>query len=212
MKYEQFVEKVCDVPVIETQSFITGISDSKSLTVQLSRWVRTGKLIQLKRGFYLLPIKYRKVEPNEFYLASMLQKPSYVSLEKALEYHDLIPEAVSVFTSVTTKRPLKLKTAAGTYKYRHIKPLLFFGYNSVKKDRQIFFIASPEKALLDLFYLRHSKLTQEYLDELRLQNTEKINLGKLALFARRFHKPKMKVVARMLKQYIKTSRGGEKKL
>jgi len=145
---------------------------------------------------------YRKVTVYEPYLASVIKKPSYISLEKALEYHSLIPESVTVFTSLTTARSGRFTSSAGTFEYRHIRESLFWGYNSVTVGGQTGFIASPEKALLDFFYFRRTGVTMEYIEELRLQNVKNIGLDKLFKYAERFKKPGILRFAELLKKYI----------
>ncbi|PJA61909.1 MAG: hypothetical protein CO162_03805 [bacterium (Candidatus Ratteibacteria) CG_4_9_14_3_um_filter_41_21] len=212
MKWAKFVEIMRDLPVIDTEILLAGVSDPDPIKVQISRWEKTGRIIQLKRGIYLLAEPYRKVNINEPYLASILKKPSYVSLEKALEYHDLIPEAVPVWTSITTKRPGKFITKVGTFVYRHIKPSLFWGYESVVVDNQTAFIASPEKGLLDLFYINKIDVSLNYLEELRLQNVEKVNLGRLSEYARRFNKRKISHAVEIIKEYVISHKEEEKVL
>ena len=208
MKFEEFIKLTAGLPVIDSEILLAGVSDPKPVKVQLSRWKRAGKLIQIKRGLYLLAKPYRKIEVYEPYVASILKKPSYISLEKALEYHDLIPEAVTVYTSVTTKRPDKFVSDIGVFDYRHIKASLFWGYDSVSLRNQTAFIASPEKALLDFFYFRGTNASVEYIDELRLQNLEDVDVGKLNEYARRFKKPGMRRIAGMLEKYIQKERRG----
>ncbi|HLF17914.1 MAG TPA: hypothetical protein VI749_03355 [Candidatus Omnitrophota bacterium] len=212
MEFNIFLQKAQDLPVVNTRVLSAGRVDSLSFKVQISRWVKAGKLIQLKRGIYLLAEPYRKIPVSEFYVAGVLKNPSYISLEKALEYHGLIPEAVSVFTSVTTKRPEMMKTPVGRYEYRHIKPSLFWGYTSLTTGGQTFFMATPEKALLDLFYLNHIDVSPDYLKEMRLQNVENIGLDKLLEYARRFKKKTLLRMARLLERYVKEERKGVKDL
>ena len=64
MKWQEFVDKVGGLLVIETEILLAGVVDSRALKVQISRWVNSGKLIQLKRGLYLLSSAYRKSEPD----------------------------------------------------------------------------------------------------------------------------------------------------
>jgi len=63
---------------------------------RLSRWRSQGKLIQLRRGRYLLSEEHRRFEVADFYIANCLYRPSYVSLQSALEHYDMIPEAVGM--------------------------------------------------------------------------------------------------------------------
>ncbi|MFH0763663.1 MAG: hypothetical protein V1927_01510 [Candidatus Omnitrophota bacterium] len=202
MKFEKFIKIAEGLPVIDAEILLAGVSDPNPIKVQISRWKKAGKLIQLKRGLYLFSKPYRKVEIYEPHIASILKKPSYISLEKAFEYHDLIPEAVTVYTSVTTKRPDRFVSEIGDFDYRHIKPALFWGYEPVSLHNQTAFIASPEKALLDFFYIKKIDVSNEYLDELRLQNLEEIDLDKLIEYAERFKKPGMRRIAELLKKYI----------
>ncbi len=202
MRFEDFVKLVRDLAVIETENLLAGVSEPESIEVQISRWQKAGKLIQLKRGIYVLSEPYRKIEIFEPYIASILKTPSYLSLEKALEYHNLIPEAVAVYTAVTTKRPGKFICKLGTFDYRHIQSSLFWGYESVTINKQTAFIASPEKTLLDLLYLKKVKVSLDYLKELRLQNVEKINTDKLFKYARRFKKPKILHGVKLIEEYI----------
>ncbi len=52
-------------------------------------------------------------------------------------------------------------------------------------------MATPEKALLDLLYLEPDADTEEYLDELRLQHLETLDLDELTRLAGQFGKPKL---------------------
>lgn len=197
------------MPVIEVRSLIR---HDPAIRVQISRWVSHKKIIKLKGGIYLLKEQYRGVEVNEFYLAALLKKPSYVSLEKALEYHNLIPEGVSVFTSVTPKRQANFVSDAGVFNYRHIKPSLFWGYRSVKLRGQVGFIAYPEKALLDLLYFKNRSASLEFIEGMRLQNSEAINTKRLLEYAQRFGRKDILFSARLLAAYIKERRRQEKRL
>ncbi len=200
------------MPVIDSENLLTGITDPGSIKVQLSRWTKSGKLIKLKNNIYLLSENFRKVDIYEPHIASVLKRPSYISLEKALEYHGLIPEAVPVYTSVTTKRPERIITAIGVFDYRHIKASLFWGYSSVIVNKQQAFFAGPEKALLDFFYLKGLRVDDDYLCEMRLQNLKEINLSRLLQFAARFKSPGMLKVAQLIKKYASKQRKEEKRL
>lgn len=212
MKLEDFIKITADLPVIEVELLLAGIAAPDPFKVQISRWEKTGKLIQLKRGIYLLAEPYRKIEVFEPYIAAILEKPSYLSLEKTLEYHGLIPEAVKTYTSVTTKRPAKFSSAAGVFTYKHIKNSLFWGYKSVTVRKQTAFIATPEKALLDLIYFHGLKISTDYLQGLRLQNIEQINLDVLFEYAKKFKKPGMLVAAEVIRKYVQSHKNKEKAL
>ncbi len=212
MRLEEFINATNGLPIIESEALCVGLPDPASFKVQLSRWEKSGKIIQLKRGVYLLGQTYRKIDLYEPYAAGVLKRPSYISLEKGLEYHDLIPEAVMVYTSVTTKRPGRLVTKVGTFDFRHIKKSLFWGYESVSLDNQTAFFATSEKALLDYFYLKKRNISIDYLREMRLQNVEKINIDKLLNYVQKFKSPSMLKAAKIVVEYISLYKKGEKTL
>jgi len=212
MRIEEFINITKGVPVIESELLCAGVSDPASFKVQLSRWEKSGKIIQLRRGVYVLASVYRKIALYEPYVASILKKPSYISLEKALEYYGLIPEAAFVYTSVTTKRPTRFVTKIGTFDFRHVKETLFWGYNSVTLNQQTAFFATPEKALLDYFYLKERNISEEYLEGMRLQNVERINQEKLFDYARKFNSPSILRAAKVVGKYMDGYRKQEKVL
>ncbi len=212
MEFEDLIKQVGKLPVVDTEILLAGISKPESIKVQISRWQKSGKLIQLRRGLYLLAEPYRKINIYELYLASILTKPSYISLEKALEYHGMIPESVPIYTSVTTKRPGRFETPIGIFDYRHIHVSYFWGYEPVTVNQQTAFMATPEKALLDLFYLKVSTASMDYLEELRLQNLEQVSLKRLLDSAKRFGKKKVMNAAQMIVNYIQAHKKAGKKL
>lgn len=206
MKFEAFAEGVAQLPVIESRNCVRYFRDERHMYVQLSRWQKGDRLIQLARGIYVLAPRYRKIECFEPYVAGLLRWPSYVSLEKALEHHGVIPEAVPVYTSVTTQRPTRCDTPAGVFDYRHLQAKLFWGYQSVTVNRQTGFVALPEKALLDLIYLKPVAVSRDYFEEMRLENLETFRERRLRRFAARFNKPKISKAVECFLEFLKAHR------
>jgi len=213
MKLDNLLKLVKDNPVFNSEILRVGKKSLASVSVQLSRWKKAGKIIQLRRGIYMINPTYIKLPFDyDLYISGFLHNPSYLSLEKALEYYGLIPEGVSVYTSVTTKRPIVLKTPIGEYSYRHIKPDLFWGYKKLETGLGDIFIAFAEKAILDMFYLYSVNINKDWLDELRLQNFENLDLNKLMSFAEKFKSLSIKKSAKLLIEYIKAQKNREKYL
>jgi predicted transcriptional regulator of viral defense system len=179
-------------PVFETGLLLAGDVNPASVRRQLSRLTASGHLIQLRRGLYALAPPYRKVKPHPFLVANYLVRGSYVSLQSALAYHDLIPEHVPVVTSMTTLRPGYRETPLGHFAYHHIKPEYFYGYDLIEvEEKQTALVANPEKALLDLVQLRPGSDSREYLEGLRLQNLERLDLEELGRLAESSGRPKL---------------------
>jgi predicted transcriptional regulator of viral defense system len=199
MEFQQLLETVGYEPVFETGLLLAGSVKPTNVRRQLSRWVKAGRLFQLRRGLYALAPPFQKVRPHPFLLANRLRPSSYVSLQSALAFYDLIPEAVPVVTSVTTARPASWDTALGTFSFRHITLELFFGYEPVEvSPGQYAFVAWPEKALLDLVYLQPGGDSRHYVQELRLQNLEHLDLDRLRRIVREADRPKLARAAQVI--------------
>jgi predicted transcriptional regulator of viral defense system len=192
MDFERLLEIVGDEPVFETSLLLAGDVDPANVQRQLSRWTKAGRLHQLRRGLYAVAPPFRKVKPHPFLVANRMVQPSYVSLQSALAYYGLIPEVVPVTTSVTTGRPNRWDTPLGSYQFRHVKTERFRDYRllEVSQEQQAF-VASPEKALLDLIYLEPGADSPEYLKELRLQNLEELDRERLRRQAELAGSPKL---------------------
>ncbi|MFO7741985.1 MAG: type IV toxin-antitoxin system AbiEi family antitoxin domain-containing protein [Anaerolineae bacterium] len=196
MDFERLMEIVGDQPVFETSLLLAGDVDRANVQRQLSRWTKSGRLYQLRRGLYALAPPFQKVKPHPFVVANRMLQPSYVSLQSALAYYGLIPEVVPVTTSVTTLRPSRWDTPLGSYAFRHVKNELFQDYRLLEvADEQEAFVASPEKALLDLIYLEPRADSHTYLKELRLQNLEVLDLDRLQDQAELASSPKLQRAA-----------------
>ncbi len=122
---------------------ITGLSHN-SLYVQLSRYVKMKIIIRLTPGIYILPEQYRNIE----IIANAIYMPSYLSFETALSRHGILSQIPYSMTFATTCKTSTKKLGETEVEYRHIQPVLFFGYE--KTDS--LFIATPEKALMDTIY------------------------------------------------------------
>jgi predicted transcriptional regulator of viral defense system len=88
-----------------------------------------------------------------FWAANRIYQPSYISMETALSYYGLIPEAVYTTVSVSTLKTTSFDTPLGTFVYRHVKPALYFGYRIVQWQGFPIKMAEPEKVILDYLYL-----------------------------------------------------------
>ncbi len=193
MKFDSLLELTRDLPLFETGFLLAGDVDAADVRRQLSRWTRSGKLRQLRRGLYMLAAPYQKRAPHPFLIANALVPGSYISGQSALAFHGLIPEYAPRTLSVTR---LRASRWPGGYLFHHLAARLFFGYELVELGgQQQVFVAAPEKALLDLAHLTPRLDSPEYLRELRLQNLARLDLARLHEFAGRSGKPKWKRVA-----------------
>ncbi|MHB9053473.1 MAG: type IV toxin-antitoxin system AbiEi family antitoxin domain-containing protein [Thermoleophilia bacterium] len=208
MKWESLLEIVGDEAVFPSALLLSGKVSSAQVRLQLSRWVHKGRLIQLRRGLYALAPAWRKVEAHPFLVANKLRRGSYVSLQSALAFHGVIPEQVQVITSVGPGRPETLRNALGAFQFRHLVAGMMFGYSQMEiATRQLAFVASAEKALLDLAYLTPGADSPDYLRELRLQNSGAFSTQLLRKLAEQSGKPKLVRTARTVAALLSEQEG-----
>jgi predicted transcriptional regulator of viral defense system len=179
MKWSEFLYQFADQPLFHSSMLQVFRESQAYLRVQLSRWVDAKKLIQIRRGWYLIAEPYRSRAIPPAVIANRVVAPSYLSLEWALSFHGIIPEETPNTTSVTTARAEDFQAAGRLFIYRHIKPSYFKGYSRVKHDDHEILIASSEKALWDklYLYLRGRCFSIRWLEGLRLQNLEEFKLS-----------------------------------
>ena len=157
MQYLKFRETFKDFTVISSADI--GSVDAHFQRRRLNEWQDKGYLKKIIKGYY----RFSDTALDEnilFETANRIYAPSYISMEMAFSYYGFIPEAVYGITSATTRPTRTFSTQAGIFIYQTLKPRLFFGYQIMEYGAQKHFtIASPEKAILDYFYL-HPSLTK----------------------------------------------------
>jgi len=192
MQFSALLEEVGGLPLFRGSLLLAGDRDPADVRRQLSRWTAAGKLLQLRRDVYVLADPWRRVDPHPFLVANELSRPSYVSLQSALAWHGLIPEAAPVTTSVTTGRPEVVDTPIGRFVFRHVQPAAFFGFETTDVWRgQRARVADAAKALLDLVYLTPGGDAPEYLASLRIAGPNAATGDALRAHAKRWGKPKL---------------------
>lgn len=135
-------------------------------SLSISRWIKQGLIRKIRKGLFVFCDQEKLLDIKE--LASMIVEPSYLSLESALWMAGLIPEVVFGTTCITTKSPIEYQTYLGLITYRHLSPELYFGYKSVQSPNKSYYLAEPEKALLDYLYLTPSIDNRDAVVELRI--------------------------------------------
>jgi predicted transcriptional regulator of viral defense system len=208
MQLSELKQQLKNYPIFSTRELMLFSNTPQNiLQIQISNWVKKGELIQLKRGLYCFNPKISGVEINNLIIANKLYEPSYISLEYALSYYDIIPDVTFQIISITAKKTKKFENRLGNFYYHHVKPSLFYGFHQEKINDNMILIADREKALIDYFYinLNRIELKMKYLEELRLQNIKHLGRTKLNLYARTTHKRKIMKIVELLKSYDELS-------
>ena len=163
--------------------------------MNLVRWQEKGYILKIRNRWYV----FNDVESSEnieWLAANLIYAPSYISLHTALSWYNLIPEMIATTTSVTTRKTNRFSTPLGSFDYHSMKPELFgFGYVFEDMDskgngtgRQIM-VATPQKSLLDFFYINSFYNTERDIQDLRLNETElgKIIVPEFYQYLERYH-------------------------
>lgn len=196
MDFDSLLELTGTQPSFELGLLVQASAEGREgIRVQLSRWMKQGKVIGLRRGHYALAERYRRVPVTAEALAGVIYRPSYLSGLWALGFHDLIPERVVRFTSVSPRPPQTFENPFGVFEYRNIKQECFFGYQKVAQGSGGMFVAEPEKALLDHWHLTPGEWDGERLEEMRYQHVERVDGSRLQAYAKRFQSPRLERAA-----------------
>ncbi len=148
--------------------------------MNLVRWQSKGYILKLRNKWYAFN-DAESHENIEWLAANLIYAPSYISLHTALSWYNLIPEMIVPTTSVSTRKTNRFSTPIGKFDYHRIKPELFgFGYSledlnayssKSNKSRKIM-VATPQKAILDFFYINNFYSSEKDMEDLRLNNAE----------------------------------------
>lgn len=147
--------------------------DSHTLRMALRRHTSRNVLQRICRGYYANPFHPPTLEE----ISTEIYKPSYLSLESALYRHGILSQAPYPLTCVTTRLPREFRTSFGVVQYRQIKKGYFFGFTKENG----YFLAEPEKALVDFLYLNRRMDTRGMIREFRL---ERMRLKRLRAYAK----------------------------
>ncbi len=125
---------------------------------RLFEWKQKGYLIKLTNKWYV----FSNVAFNEglsFLISNSICQPSYISLETALCFHQLIIANAPAdsfgkksIQAITKHKTVIYHNDRGTYSYRKIKPEFYIGFENVEIDGKPIQMANPVKALIDFLY------------------------------------------------------------
>ena len=121
----------------------------------IKRAIANEEIINIRRGLYCLSPELQRNPISVYSLAQRVYGPSYISMESALSYHGLIPEAVYAITCASFNNGKDFNTPLGLFSYKRIPQDIFhLGVERIKDDNEnIFFMASPVKALAEYMYV-----------------------------------------------------------
>lgn len=138
---------------------------------KVKRLLAQGALVHIRKGLYVISSSGLV---NPYSLAQFIYGPSYISLESALSFHGLIPEAVRTITSVTPKRANTFQTAFGLFTYDTIPSLnLLTEVTLIAQNEERFYMAKPWKAICDYVFVHkpNDMDIKNLLESLRIEES-----------------------------------------
>ncbi len=174
-------------------------------SAKIARMVKSGKIIPIVKGLYETDASL----PGH-YFAGIIYGPSYLSFEFALAWHELIPEAVYIFTSATCgkKKKKRHETPFGIFTFRDVPVAAFpYGLQLHEENGYGFAIASPQKAICDTLYTcspcnNKAELQRLLFEDLRIDKSafRDINLDEMADLATLYRTTNHRLLISILKE------------
>lgn len=174
---------------------IFGIS-KPSARVLCARYFKNGVFLKLKKNIYILRNRFDLLNREDvFYLSNLIQTPSYISFMTALAYYEVTTQITrpDIVESVSLSRTSEFKSEKMDFVYNKVKFDLYFGFKRIGK----FFIASKEKAFLDLLYFKTLGKNDFDMDSV---DFSKLSIPDLKTLAIKFPKRTQFALIKILKQ------------
>ena len=128
----------------------------------VNRALKSGELLRLRRGCYLLAPTWRDSPAHPFALAQAIVPGGYVSFETALSHHGWIPVAVYTTACVTPgRKALDYEHPVfGSFSFHPLAIQAGYFLELVERKQiaeQTMLVAEPIRALMDLVCLRKAE-------------------------------------------------------
>jgi len=204
------LRKCCGSDVIDYNQLMSCLQTYKAPHRKITTLLQSGVLIRIKKGLYIFGDDFRQNTIHLGYLANLIYGPSYVSLEYALSHYGMIPERVETVTSITTKRNKTFQTPLAQFSYTYLNRKRFtvgIDWCPLDETTQHFFIASPEKALVDVIasqpdITNTDEMWTHLIENLRIDETalSDLNFKRLKKISDQYHKPVITLLLKTLKR------------
>lgn len=206
MKFFNFEQKMANYPVFSAREVRTIFHKEENILEQIAFWIKRGYLTKVKRGLYVLTNGRNEIDP--MVLAAKIYRPSYLSMEFALNYYGIIPDIPGTYTSVTSRKTIFYSNDFGEYSYQKVKKDFFAGYVRKEINGVTFNLATPEKAILDFIYLNKNKIvaTDDYWREFRLDEEFVFNKREIKQYLKLINNNKVNKLVDSLLLYQKNAR------
>lgn len=207
MKFSQLEKYARKLPIFNKETLRRLEPNKWALDGNIKNWLKSGKIISLKKGLYVVSGTDFLNPRGEFleYASSQLVKPSYLSFEYILAKYALLSEPVEAITAATVKSTREIKNSFGVFRYYSLPERLFSGYLARGGKNRPVFEAKKEKAMFDYLYLRflrNRRISAEELEELRLnwESVSRAEFSRVCSYAKLTGNARIKKVLSLIKK------------
>ena len=188
-------------------ALMNSLKEYKCPRDKVTALLRNNRIIRIKKGLYIENRKDWSKTPVKELAANLMYGPSYISLQYALAAYGMIPETAAQITSISFKKTKHYRTPVGDFIYRSVSLDHYLpGVRRIAFNGGIsYFMASPEKALMDMLYftvnLRSLHGIQSYiLEDLRIdvQTVRGLNLTSISEMSAAAKSPKLRLCQRAI--------------
>ena len=150
-------------PIVETREAASRLNTSLTNTSRiLQAAANAGLVVQVRHGLWAIDPGVPRFAVAPYLTAPF---PSYVSVWSAMARHGMIEQIPGSVFVVSLDRSKAIRTSFGQFSIHHVAPEVFGGFHG---DADTGYLATAEKALFDLVYLRAPRGGEVKLPELTL--------------------------------------------
>jgi predicted transcriptional regulator of viral defense system len=172
-----------------------GFWDYKQAKNLVTKLVKNGWLIRIKRGLYAISELSTRgfLTLSPYLVANLLVPDSYVSFESALQQYGMFDQLTDKTISVSLKMYKAVKLNSTEYSFIKTKPDYFFGWQEVNVDNKIARVATPEKTLIDMVNFHKSQYAIDLVIEKLLEHKNDLDMNRLNKYLSRFSLTTVKI-------------------
>ncbi len=157
LRSDKSIFSICDV------ALMWGEDNDKTVSIRLNKYVRSGKLVRVRRGLYAKDENY-----NRFELTTRVYTPSYISFETVLTRGGVnFQHYNNIFAASYINREIIVGEQKITY--IRIKDYVLSDTTGIE-NKSGYSIATKERAFLDRMYVSKDY----YFDNLNVLNRDKV--------------------------------------
>jgi predicted transcriptional regulator of viral defense system len=165
-----------------------GLWDYKQTKNLVTKLVKDGWLIRIKRGLYAISDLSSRgfLSQSPYVIANLLVADSYVSFEAALQQYGMFDQLTGKTISISLIQRKSVQLGGMEYGFVKTKPENYFGWQEVSVGSQTARIATPEKALIDMVNFHKSQYSIDLVIEKLLDYKNDLDLTRLNEYLTRF--------------------------